>query len=77
MMICKEKQKRSKKELDESGLYDKPIVTEVEQRNFLSAEDYHQYYYKKNQIIIIDTSRFRKSKHIKKIWAKKILPITI
>jgi peptide methionine sulfoxide reductase msrA/msrB len=50
-----EEQKRiaeeSKKELDESGVFDKPIVTEIIKfEKFYPAEDYHQDYYKENPI---------------------------
>ena len=38
----------SKKELEKSGKFDKPIVTEIkEAKEFYAAEDYHQDYYKK------------------------------
>jgi peptide methionine sulfoxide reductase msrA/msrB len=41
----------SKKELDRSGIYDKPVVTEiVEFTVFYDAEEYHQDYYKKNPL---------------------------
>ena len=41
----------SKKELEESGKYDKQIVTEIIPfKNFYPAEDYHQDYYKKNPL---------------------------
>jgi peptide methionine sulfoxide reductase msrA/msrB len=42
---------RSKRALDKSGRYDKPIVTAIAPfKNFYPAEDYHQDYYKKNPI---------------------------
>lgn len=50
-----EEQKRiaeeSKKELDDSGVFDKPVVTEIIKFDkFYPAEDYHQDYYKRNPI---------------------------
>ncbi len=39
----------SKKRLEESGVFDRPIVTEIRELNrFYRAEDYHQDYYKRN-----------------------------
>jgi peptide methionine sulfoxide reductase msrA/msrB len=41
----------SKRRLQESGLYDKPVVTEVLPLNaFYPAEDYHQDYYKTHEL---------------------------
>ncbi|WP_257347568.1 peptide-methionine (S)-S-oxide reductase MsrA [Pseudalkalibacillus decolorationis] len=45
----KEKAEASKRELEESGRFQKPIVTDIIKASaFYSAEDYHQGYYKKN-----------------------------
>jgi peptide methionine sulfoxide reductase msrA/msrB len=42
---------QSKKTLNETGRYKKPIVTEIRQfENFYAAEEYHQDYYKKNPL---------------------------
>jgi len=50
-----EEQKRSaeksKELLEKSGIFDKPIVTEIKKyTRFYAAEDYHQDYYKKNPL---------------------------
>jgi peptide methionine sulfoxide reductase msrA/msrB len=50
-----EEQKRiaeeSKRELEESGVFDKPIATEIIKfEKFYPAEEYHQDYYKKNPV---------------------------
>jgi len=45
----KKKAEYYRKKLDESGAFDKPIVTAVEPyKNFYVAENYHQNYYKLN-----------------------------
>jgi peptide methionine sulfoxide reductase msrA/msrB len=47
----KELAEKSKAELDKSGRFAKPIVTEILKASaFYKAEDYHQDYYKKNPI---------------------------
>jgi peptide-methionine (S)-S-oxide reductase len=45
----KEKAEKYKAELDKSGAWDRPIVTEISAyKNFYPAEDYHQNYFKNN-----------------------------
>ena len=46
----KEKAEYYKKEVDKSGAYEKPIVTEITAASaFYAAEDYHQEYYRNNK----------------------------
>lgn len=71
----KEEAEKSKEELEKSGLYNKPISTEIRKaETFYPAEDYHQYYYKKNPD---HYNRYYqgsgRARHINKIWAKKNL----
>ena len=63
-----------KQKLDEAGVWDQPIVTEISPfRNFYSAEKYHQEYYKNNpaaaycQFVITP-----KVEKFKKVFADKI-----
>lgn len=48
----KEKAEKYKIELDKSGAFDDPIVTEISPLiNFFVAENYHQNYYKNNEMV--------------------------
>jgi peptide methionine sulfoxide reductase msrA/msrB len=65
---------KSKKELEESGRFNKPIVTEIRQASeFYRAEDYHQDFYKKNPARY---NSYRKhsgrDEYLKKIWGNKM-----
>jgi peptide methionine sulfoxide reductase msrA/msrB len=72
-----ENQKRlaeeSKKRLERSGRYDKPIVTELRPAGpFYRAEGYHQDYYKKNPIRYkFYRSNSGRDQYLSKIWGKE------
>ena len=64
---------RSKEDLDKSGRYDKPIVTEILRfSEFYHAEEYHQDYYKKCPLKY-KYYRYRsgRDQYISKIWEAK------
>jgi peptide methionine sulfoxide reductase msrA/msrB len=64
---------KSKQALDKSGLYDKPVLTEILKASaFWKAEDYHQDYYQKNPIRYgIYHAGSGRDQYLKKIWGKE------
>lgn len=64
---------KSKKALENSGRYDKPIVTRIiKAPDFYRAEEYHQDYYKKNTLRYkLYRSNSGRDRYLKKIWADK------
>jgi peptide methionine sulfoxide reductase msrA/msrB len=64
----------SKEELNRSGRYEKPIVTEIiKASTYYNAEDYHQNYYKTHTFRYkYYRSRSGRDKYLKKIWREKM-----
>ena len=65
---------KSKEELNRSGRYEKPIVTEIiKASTFYKAEDYHQNYYKTHTFRYkYYRSQSGRDKYLKKIWEEKM-----
>ena len=64
----------SKENLDKSGRYEIPIVTEIVKfSNFFKAEEYHQDYYK-NHSLKYKYYRYRsgRDQYLEKIWGNKV-----
>ena len=62
----------SKQELQNSGRYEKPIITPIRvYKNFFSAEEYHQDYYKKNSVKYkLYRYNSGRDQYLKKKWGK-------
>lgn len=70
----KQQAEQAVKELEQSGRYDKPIVTKIRPfKAFYKAEDYHQDYYKKNPLRY-KYYRFRsgRDQYLEKTWGNEL-----
>ncbi len=63
----------SKKKIEESGMYDRPIVTEISHAGeFYPAEDYHQKYYKKSKVHYeLYKEGSGRVSYLRKMWGKQ------
>ena len=70
----KEAAQSSKERLQQSGLFDKPIRTEIRQAHpFYPAEEYHQDYYKKNYAHYAAYKEGSGRKYfVEKVWPQKL-----
>lgn len=69
----KKKAEKSKEEIDKSGIYNKPVVTEIlPVTEFYKAEDYHQDYYKKCPVKY-KTYRYGsgRDRYLENLWKEK------
>ncbi len=70
----------SKQQLQASGRYEKPIVTEITPfKNFYEAEDYHQDYYRTNPVRYkVYRYRSGRDQYLAKLWGDDLkLPVNV
>ena len=66
---------RSKKELEASGRFSSPIITQVLMaKQFYPAEEYHDYYKKPAKIQALQGG-LRRDRFLSKVWDKEIKPV--
>lgn len=68
---------KSKSEMNRSGLYDKPVVTEILPfTKFYPAEDYHQDYYKKSAAKYkLYRNASGRDQYLEKVWGSCQVPV--